>query len=98
MFTKYAINITADPKAEVQLLDGRLKIAIDGWQGITEREEDHDDIVFAVRRKWIRLDEAEPKSSQAPVQPKPYQAEQTEAVQAPTIESTPIGKKAAKKE
>lgn len=95
MFVKYAVNITKEPKAEVQMIDGRVRVAIDGWEGITAREVDHDDIVHAVRKGWIKLEDAQPTVEKAPEQPKPYKADA--GLEKPGVTSTELGKPAAKK-
>lgn len=99
MFVKYAVNI--DPIAEVQLIDGRIRIKIGGWEGLTAREIEHDDVVQAVRRNWIRLDDKEPTTAKAPEQPKPHiiNTDAKQGTQTPTAATTPEAdaKKAAPK-
>lgn len=63
LFAKYAVNKTDN---EVQMIDNRLRVAPGGWQGVTEEELKHPDIVYALRKGWIELTAKEPSKPQAP--------------------------------
>lgn len=69
-YTKFAVN-TAKPEAEVQLIDGQIKIAIGGWAGLTRNEIDHPDIIGSMRKGWIKVQDIEPKGEAAPELPGP---------------------------
>lgn len=54
---KYVVNIS---QAEVQMIDGKVKVPFKGYVPVSLREADHDDVVDCIRRKWIVLREREP--------------------------------------
>jgi hypothetical protein len=63
MFAKYAVNLS---QAEVQMIDNQIKIPVGGWEGITKTELDHVDVIYAVRQKWIKLQDKEPTTDKSP--------------------------------
>ena len=63
MFVKYAVNKS---QSEVQMIDNRICIPVGGWQGITEDELKHPDILYAFRKDWISLEDNQPKSPAKP--------------------------------
>jgi hypothetical protein len=72
IFKKWLVNSTdGDATAEVQLIDGRIRVPRGGWVGVTDREADHEDVVQAIRRNWIKVVEVEPKSPEVPEVRKP---------------------------
>jgi hypothetical protein len=69
MFDAYLVNKTKDPGAEVQVLDGNVKVPIDGWVPVTKKELEDTSIIFAVRRGWVEVVMEEPKTPKAPFIP-----------------------------
>lgn len=67
MFAKYAVNKT---DSEIQMLDNKLCIVVNGWMGVTEEELRHPDILYALRKDWISLEEKEPKKPSKPAKPR----------------------------
>lgn len=63
IFVKYAVNKS---QGVVQIVDGRVRIPVGGWKGLTRIEVDHPDIVDALRRDWIDLVDQKPTSPEDP--------------------------------
>lgn len=63
LFTNYAVNIS---DTEVQMIDNRVVIKKGGWKGLTAREVDHEDVIYALRKGWIKLSATEPKTEEDP--------------------------------
>jgi hypothetical protein len=66
IYSKYAVNKS---EGEVQLIDGKVRIPIGGWKGLTTRELEHEDIIYALRRDWIEIKDSEPTTPEAPERP-----------------------------
>lgn len=91
LFAKYAVN---QSKCEVQMIDGTIKIAIGGWEGLTIREIDHIDVLSAYRKGWIDLKDEEPKTPRVPAKEKvtlsdPTQGKTIEQVKAQVVRLGP---------
>jgi len=54
---KYLVNISS---AEVQLIEGKVKVPFKGCVPVSKKEADHDDVADCIRRKWVKLVEREP--------------------------------------
>lgn len=63
LFIKYAINKS---NGVVQIIDGRVRIPLGGWRGLTRIEAEHPDVVDALRRDWIDLVDHEPTLPENP--------------------------------
>ena len=63
IYKAYAVNKS---DAEVQLIDGSVKIPIGGWRGLTAREVEHEDIIYALRREWIVVQVDKPTTLETP--------------------------------
>jgi len=63
IYAKYAVNKSG---GEVQLIDGKVRIVVGGWEGLTRNELEHEDIVYAIRRDWIELVDEEPQTPRKP--------------------------------
>ena len=63
MFAKYAVNLTDNT---VQLIDNKITIVGNGWRGLTQGELDHPDVIYAIRKDWIKLEEKQPKGPESP--------------------------------
>lgn len=63
IYTKFAVNKS---QGEVQLIEGKVKIPVGGWKGLTAKELEHEDIVYALRRDWIELVKDAPSGPETP--------------------------------
>lgn len=54
---KYLVNIS---DAEVQLIEGKVKVPFKSYVPVSKREADHDDVADCIRRKWVKLIDREP--------------------------------------
>lgn len=58
---KYVVNISS---AEVQMIDGKVKVPFRDYVPVSAKEAAHDDVVDCIRKKWIMLLEYEPNEQQ----------------------------------
>jgi hypothetical protein len=66
LYSKYVVNKST---GEVQLIDGKVRIPLGGWRGLTTKELEHEDIVYALRRDWIELKDTQPTTPETPEKP-----------------------------
>ncbi len=64
--TKYLINTL---NSHVQMMDGRLTVKRGEYIQITDKEAEHEDVIFAIRRGWVKLENSIPTEPVAPSTP-----------------------------
>lgn len=100
IFEKYAVNKS---QGIVQIIDGRVRIPVGGWRGLTRIEVQHADVVDALRREWIELVDEQPKSPEEPprkpiklfnadgeVKPKEMSPDELDKVLKPAVEEPKV--------
>jgi hypothetical protein len=100
MFDWYLLNKT---QTEVQLLEGTVRVPIDGWTAVTKAEIETLEVVGAVRKGWIEATQTKPKGTESPFKPAVEKlaevapnADGSKTMPAPTAEDAP--KRKAKEE
>lgn len=89
--TKYLVNLL---ESHIQMMDNRLTVKRGDFIPITDKEAEHEDVIFAIRRGWARLDDKAP--SEPAVAPAPEVTFGKPAIQGASSIEELLGKEPAK--